>query len=72
MSTENHMLYISKQDLAYFFTVGLKLKFTNVYAVWLEIAGGLRMVMVYNWERIGRNLFDYTCYYKPNMKVRLR
>ena len=72
MSTENNMFYISKPNLPDFFVVGLMIGDTNVNAVWLEIAGGLRMVMVYNWERIGRNLFDYTCYYKPNMKVRLR
>ena len=71
MSTENHMLYISKQDLAYFFIVGLRLEYTNAHAILLEVAGGSRWASVYDWKGAGRYIFDYTCYNPHQMKVML-
>jgi len=71
MSTENHMLNIGKQDLAYFFIVRIEFEFTDVHAVSLEIAGGTRWASVYDWKGAGRYIFDYTCYNPHQMKVRL-
>ena len=71
ISTENSMLHISKRDLPHFFVVRLTKGYINFDAISLEIAGGLRLASVYNWEGNGFSIFDYSCYDPPRMKVRL-
>jgi len=72
MSTENYMLYISRQNLAYFFTVGIKFEYIYVHAVSLEVAGGSRWASVPDWKGESRSIFDYTCYNPHKMKVMLK
>ncbi len=69
MSTENNMPYISKVDLPHFLVVGLTKGYINFDVISLVIAGGLRLVSIYNWEGNGYSIFDYSCYDPPRMKV---
>jgi len=71
MSTENTMPYVSKLHLPHFLVVGLKIEYINIDVITLEIAGGLRLVSIYNWEGIGFSIFDYSCYDQPVMRVML-
>ena len=71
MSTENTMPYVSKRDLPHFLVVGLKIEYINIDVISLEIAGGLRLVSIYNWEGADFSIFDYSCYDLPVMRVML-
>jgi len=71
MSMENTMPYISKLDLPHFLVVGLKVGYINIDVISLEIAGGLRMISIYNLEGKVFSIFDYLCYDQPTMRVML-
>jgi len=71
MSTENAMPYVSGLDLPHFLVVELKIGYINLDVISLEIAGGLRLVSIYNWEGTGFSIFDYLCYDEPTMRVML-
>jgi len=71
MSTENTIPYVSGLDLPHFLLVGLKVGYINIDVISLELAGGLRLVSIYNWEGTGFSIFDYLCYDEPTMRVML-
>ncbi len=66
------MLYISMVDLPHFLVVRLTKGYINFDVISLEIAGGLRLVSIYNWEGNSYSIFDYSCYDPPRMKVILK
>ena len=72
MSTENHTLYISKQDLPHFLVVRMLIEYVNIDVISLEVARGLRIATVYDLKGTVVSIFDYICSYPPGMKVRLR